>query len=117
SSLPVTVNVRSFGGTISASNTSGTSTLGGHFALDGDATVLEASSTGTLAITQARSSGSDTGTGTDIKGHVLTFDGSGNITVGTTTTSFGTIYNSTGSGQVVKNGSGTLTLNDLSTYS
>ena len=90
--------------------------LGGHFALDDNATVLETSATGTLAITQARSSSSDTLTGTDIKNHILTFNGAGSINVGTATTANGTIYESVAGGSVVKNGTGTLTFNDRNTY-
>jgi len=119
-SLPVTINVRPSTGTktISAANTSGTATLGGHFALDDDATVTETSSTGTLAITQGRASATDTLAGTDIKGHILTFNGAGNINVGATSpTGFGTIYNSTGNGNVVMSGSGTLSFTDKNTYS
>lgn len=112
STLNVTVNVRAGGGQISASNTGGTSTLGGHFALDGNAVVQEASSTGTLTLTQARSSAVDTLSGSDIKNFTLTVNGAGNITIGSATSSFGTIYNSTGAGNVTYNGTGTLTLND-----
>jgi hypothetical protein len=110
STLNVTLNVRTANSVVSASNTSGTSTLGGHFALDANATVQEASSTGTLAITQARAGGAGTTTGTDIKGFTLTLSPVGTLNVS------GDIYNSTGSGNVVLNGSGTSTFSGTNTY-
>jgi fibronectin-binding autotransporter adhesin len=110
STLNVTVNVRSANSIISASNTSGTSTLGGHFALDANATVQEASSTGTLAITQAHNLANTT-TGTDIKGFTLTLTPTGTINIS------GDIYNSTGTGNVTMNGSGMTVLSGTNTYS
>ncbi len=112
STLNVTVNVRPSSGikTISASNTSGTSTLGGHIALDDSATITEASATGTLAITQARLGGTSTLTGTDIKGFTLTLNPTGIINLS------GDIYSSTGVGSIIKTGSGTATFSGVNTY-
>jgi autotransporter-associated beta strand protein len=70
-----------------------------------------------MAITQGRSSATDTLTGTDIKSHTLTFSGAGNFNVGATSpTGFGTIYSSAGSGNVVMSGAGTLTFSDKNTF-
>ncbi len=112
STLNVTVNVRPSIGlkTISASNISGTSTLGGHFALDDSATVTESSATGTLAITQAHTDGATARTGTDIKGFTLTLNPTGIINIS------GDIYSSTGVGSIIKTGSGTATFSGVNTY-
>jgi autotransporter-associated beta strand protein len=112
STLNVTVNVRPSTGTktISASNTSGTSTLGGHFALDDNATVQEASATGTLAITQAHTDGATANTGTDIKGFTLTLTPTGIIDIS------GDIYSSSGTGTVTLSGTGILKLSGANTY-
>lgn len=96
--------------TISSTNTSGTNTYSGAIALDADVTVLSTNANATLAITQARATPTDTTTGFDIKGFAATFNGAGNTNVS------GTIYNSTGSGTVTKNGTGTLSLSGANTY-
>src|SRR5205814_659988 len=92
-------------------NTSGTNTLSGHLGFDRNLTINQ-SAGGTLNITQARASVAATTTGMDIKGFTLTVSGGGNVTIGTGNTSFGTIYNSTGTGGLVMAGTGTLTIND-----
>ena len=90
-------------------NTSGTNTYSGHIGLDHDLSVTQ-STGGSLNITQLRSTPADTTTGFDIKGFTTTFQADGNIFVS------GTIYNSTGSGNVIKNGNGVLTYSSANTY-
>jgi autotransporter-associated beta strand protein len=109
-----TINVRPGSSgvkTISSTNLSGTVTYSGHLALDDSATILSSDPGATLAITQLRSTPADTGTGFDIKGFTATVSGSGNTLIS------GTIYNSTGNGNLSKQGSGALTLSGSNTYS
>ncbi len=91
-------------------NTSGTNTYSGHAGLDHDFLVSQ-SAGGTLAITQLRASPTDTLTGFDVKGFTTSFFAAGDINVS------GTIYNSTGSGSIIKNGTtGVMTLSSDNTY-
>jgi fibronectin-binding autotransporter adhesin len=103
--------------TLNSQNTSGTNTYSGHFGLDRNFTVTQ-SAGGTLNITQARSSPSDTVTGADIKGFTLTLTSPSGA--GGTIVVSGDIYNSTGSGKVTV-GTGasitsTVTLSGNNTY-
>jgi len=93
---------------INSQNTSGTNTLNNHIGMDNALTITQ-SAGGTLNITQARS-GVTTNTGQDIKGNTLTFTPAANGTINDS----GTIYNSTGTGNVVMNGAGTLTFSGSS---
>jgi autotransporter-associated beta strand protein len=97
--------------TIASQNTSSANTLSGHLALDKAMTITQSGS-GTLNITQARN-GTDTVSGTDIKGQTLTLTPASGGTISIS----GTIYNSTGSGTVAMNGAGNLTLSGANTYS
>jgi fibronectin-binding autotransporter adhesin len=82
-------------------STSGTATYSGNMYLDSPLT-LYANSGGTVALT---------GTTLDLKNQTLTVDGAGTSTIS------GTLQQSTGSGKLVKNGAGTLTLSTDMTYS
>jgi fibronectin-binding autotransporter adhesin len=82
-------------------STSGTATYSGNMYLDSPLT-LYANSGGTVALT---------GTTLDLKNQTLTVDGDGTSTIS------GTLQQSTGSGALVKNGAGTLTLSTDMTYS
>ena len=95
--------------TIASQNTSGTNTLSGHIALDKAMTITQAAG-GTLNITQVK--GGDTTTANDIKGftETLTAAALGTINIS------GTIYNSVGTGNLVLNGAGTVTLSGNNTY-
>ena len=95
--------------TVNSQNTSGTNTLSNQVALD-SALKITQSAGGTLNITQVK--GVDNTTGTDIKGNTLTFTPA----TGGTINHSGTIYNSTGSGGIVMNGTGTLILGGTNTY-
>lgn len=86
--------------TISATNTSGTSTFSGGVFLDAGVTSLSTAG-GTLAFTNAVF---------DLKGNQLTTTGAG------TTSISGVVQNSTGSGKIVKQGAGTLVLSGANTY-
>src|SRR5205823_4516575 len=96
--------------TVNSQNTSGTNTLSGHFGLDRDFTITQ-SAGGTLNITQARANATDTVTGFDIKGFTTTLQADGSVN------DSGTIYNSTGSGSIIKTGNGVLTLSSSNSYS
>src|SRR5439155_19494932 len=88
--------------TIASSDGSGTATMSGSVFLDADAAVTSASG-GTLAFT---------GTAFDLKNQTLTVNNVGSVTMSSSTV----IQNSTGSGKLVKSGTGTLTLSGASTY-
>ena len=80
--------------TISAANTLGTNTFSGAIFLDADAAIATAAG-GTLAFTGATF---------DLKNQTLTVGGAGTTTIG------GALQNSTGSGKVIMNGTGTLNI-------
>ena len=88
--------------TIASSDPSGTATMSGSVFLDADATVTSANG-GTLAFT---------GTAFDLKNQTLTVNNAGSVTMSGSTV----IQNSTGSGKLVKSGTGTLTLGGNSTF-
>ncbi|MEY2486329.1 MAG: fibronectin-binding autotransporter adhesin [Verrucomicrobiota bacterium] len=96
---------------LNSQNTSGTNSLTNHIGLDHDFTITQAAGTGALNITQAK--GVDNSTGYDIKGFTATFTPG----AGGTINDSGTIYSSTGGGNVLMNGAGTLTLSGTNTYS
>ena len=98
--------------TISTTNLSGTTTtFSDEIALDDNATILSTNAGATLALTSVRASPTDTVSGIDIKGFTATFDGAGDTDVS------GTIYNSIGNGNIIKQGDGALTLSGTMTYS
>ncbi len=105
--------------TVNSQNTTNANTLSGHIALDSPLNITQ-SAGGTLNITQGRSSGSNTSSGTDVKAKTLTFSGAGNFVVGATTpTGFGTIYDSASGGSgtaIIMSGTGSLSLNDANSY-
>jgi fibronectin-binding autotransporter adhesin len=105
----VTAGLPAFTGKLSATNFSGTATFSGHVGLDANTTFFSTNAGANLAFTSVRS-GTLTTSGIDIKGHTLTLDGAGNIGIS------GTLYNSTGSGTLIKNGTGTTTLSGSNTY-
>lgn len=91
-------------------NTSGTNTYSGHVGMDHDFLVAQTAG-GSLTITQLRATPTDTLTGYDIKGFNASFFAAGDIHVS------GTIYNSTGNGNIIKNGTtGTMILSSDNTY-
>jgi autotransporter-associated beta strand protein len=102
-STPINVRSGSSGTKVIANTASitGTATYAGNLYLDDNATAY-ANSGGSAALT---------GSTLDLKNQTLTVDGAG------TTTISGVLQNSTGSGKLTKNGSGTLTLSAANTYS
>lgn len=87
---------------LNSQNTSGSNAYSGHIGLD-HAFLITQSAGGTLNVTQVRATPTDTGSGVDIKGFTTTLQSAGNINVS------GTIYNSTGNGNIVKTGGATVT--------
>lgn len=83
------------------SGTSGTATYNNNLTLNDNAT-LYANASGAVTLS---------GSALDLQSHTLTVDGGGNSTIS------GTLQNTTGTGALVKNGSGTSTLNSANTYS
>jgi len=97
----IVVRASGAGSTIGATNTSGTNSYSGSIYLDGGATT-SISSGGTLSFN---------GTEIDLKAQNLTVAGAGNTAIS------GTVRNSTGSGKILKQGTGTLTLSGNNTLS
>lgn len=87
---------------IAGIDTSGTATISGGVFMDADASVTNLGG-GTLAFT---------GTQFDLKNQTLTVTIAGNVTMSSATV----IQNSTGSGKLIKSGTGTLTLSGANTY-
>lgn len=102
--LSTSINVRSgSSGTKTIANTSGTAgtaTFGGNLFLDANATLF-ANTGGGNALTSST---------LDLKNQTLTVDGTGSNVIS------GVLQQSTGSGKLVKNGTGALTLSGASTY-
>ena len=87
--------------TVKATNTSGTNTYSGNFFLDADVTISADSAGGTLTLS---------GTTLDLKNQTMTVTGSGNTNIS------GTLQQSTGSGKLVKSGTGLLALSATNSY-
>jgi fibronectin-binding autotransporter adhesin len=98
-------------GTLAANsqNTSGTNVFSGHIALDAPLKIAQAAG-GTLNINQIK--GADNSTGTDIKAQTLTFTPAAGGLISAT----GTIYSSTGVGNVLMNGLGALFLGGTNSF-
>ncbi len=92
---------------VNSQASSGVNTLSGHIALDSNLKINQVNG-GTLNITQVK--GGDNTTGTDIKGNNLTLAATNSIVHS------GTIYNSTGSGNMVITGTGSVALSGTNTY-
>src|SRR5205823_952776 len=86
---------------LSTTGASGTATESGNIFLDADLTVTNGGA-GSLVLSGAIQ---------DLKNQTMTVTGSGNTTIS------GQFTNSTGSGKLIKNGSGTLTLSGVNTNS
>ncbi len=92
---------------VNSQASSGVNTLSGHIALDSNLRINQVNA-GTLNITQAK--GADNTTGTDIKGNTLALAATNSIVHS------GTIYNSTGNGNVVITGTGSVALSGTNAY-
>ncbi|MEO8614848.1 MAG: autotransporter-associated beta strand repeat-containing protein, partial [Luteolibacter sp.] len=98
---------------LNSQNTSGTNTYSGHIGMDRNLTITQ-SAGGTLNVTQVRTlPDASFLLGTDIKGFTLTLSPAASGTINAS----GTIYNSTGNGNVTVGGAGTVILAGINTYS